>query len=168
MPVRYVYDDHHDRRIDVTNTDVRDSVGNPVRFGTSSSGPNLRITIGNPDVLVSGRQEYKISYLLTGALNPFADHDEFYWNVTGNGWEAPIDAAGALVKTPVDTNGPIQRVQCLQGPVGATDPCKTSQIYMPSHTAPEGLPPPETGPQALFESRGILFRGEGMTIVIGL
>src|ERR1700674_1395631 len=78
MPVRYAYDDQHDRKIDVTNTDVRDAGGNPVRFGTSSSGPNLRLTIGNPDLLVSGRQEYKISYLLTGALNPFADHDEFF------------------------------------------------------------------------------------------
>ncbi|HEY8768360.1 MAG TPA: DUF2207 domain-containing protein [Dehalococcoidia bacterium] len=148
MPVRYAYDDQYDRKIDVTNTDVRDAGGNPVRFDTSSSGPNLRITIGNPDVLVSGRQEYKISYLLTGALNPFADHDEFFGNVTGNGWEVPIEQASATVASPASA---IQNIQCFQGPEGTQDPCQSSF----------------TADGAEFRTT-LLAPGEGLTFVIGM
>jgi uncharacterized membrane protein YgcG len=170
MPVRYGYDDKHDRKIDVTNIDVRDAGGNPVRFDTSSSGPNLRLTIGNPDVLVSGRQEYKISYLLTGALNPFADHDEFFWNVTGNGWEASIEEAGARVVAPTNQAhpNPIEKVDCFQGETGATDRCLTSEISSGHLGTAEGLAPLTAGPEANFQSRGTLLPGEGMTIVVGI
>jgi hypothetical protein len=149
MPVRYAYDDKHDRKIDVTNIDVRDAAGNPVQFDTSSSGPNLRLTIGNPDVLLSGRQEYKISYLLTGALNPFADHDEFFWNVTGNGWDVPIEAASAKVTLPPNA---VQKIQCFQGPAGSQDPCQSSS----------------TSNTATFSAIGELPSASGLTIVVGL
>jgi uncharacterized membrane protein YgcG len=170
MPVHYAYDDKHDRKIDATNIDVRDADGNPVQFDTSSSGPNLRITIGNPDVLVSGQQEYKISYLLTGALNQFTDNDEFYWNVTGNGWEASIEAAGARVVAPTNQAhpNPIEKTDCFQGETGATDRCLTSEISSGHLGTAEGLAPLTAGPEASFQSRGTLFPGEGMTIVVGI
>ena len=148
MPVRYSYDDKHDRKIDVTNIDVRGADGNPIQFDTSSSGPNLRLTIGNPDVLVSGRQEYKISYLLTGALNPFADHDELFWNVTGNGWDVPIEQASATVTSAADG---IQRIQCFEGPVGSQAPCRSSS----------------TADTATFRAT-LLEPGEGLTFVVAL
>ena len=32
----------------------------------------------------------------------FSDHDELYWNATGNGWSFPIDHASARVLLPGD------------------------------------------------------------------
>ena len=31
---------------------------------------------------------------------PFADHDEIYWNVTGNYWNFPIARANATITLP--------------------------------------------------------------------
>ena len=41
-----------------------------------------------------------LRYRTTRQLGFFDDHDELYWNVTGNGWDFPIDAASATVALP--------------------------------------------------------------------
>jgi Predicted membrane protein (DUF2207) len=60
-----------------------------------------RIYLGNPKFYISsGRHTYVISYSTNRQLGFFADHDEMYWNVTGNGWIFPIDHASATVTVP--------------------------------------------------------------------
>ncbi len=87
IPVEYEYDKDSNRLIDITGISVSDGLS-PVQFEVSDEGPNRRIKIGDPDVLVSGQQRYVISYTVNDGLNPFDDHDELYWNVTGGDWEA--------------------------------------------------------------------------------
>src|SRR3990172_8183155 len=113
IPVEYAYDKDNNRLIRLTVNTVEDSQGGqPHQFEVFDDGPNLRIKIGDPDVLVSGPQRYRIQYTINRGLNPFPDHDEFYWNVTGNGWPVPIQQASATVRVP----GPgIERVECFQG-----------------------------------------------------
>src|SRR5438270_1107997 len=43
-----------------------------------------------------------IVYSVRNAVKFFEDHDEFYWNVTGNGWPVAIDAASAYIRFPPD------------------------------------------------------------------
>src|SRR5690606_14977328 len=50
-------------------------------------------------------------------LGFFDAHDELYWNVTGNGWEVPIDAAEATVHLP-EFEGELT-VTAYTGPEGA-------------------------------------------------
>lgn len=148
MPVEYEYDDDHNRLISPSDFSVDDG-SSPQPFQLSSEGPNLRIRIGDPDIFVTGAQRYHISYTLERALNPFDDHDEFYWNVTGNKWEAPINSATATVVLP----GPgIRQADCFQGPRGSTDRCSLSFD--------------ETS--ATFASTGVLQPGSGLTLVVGL
>jgi len=90
IPVEYSYDSESNRLIDITAVAVTEG-GSPVRFQTDGSGPLLRIKIGDPDKLVTGEQHYVIDYTVSGALNPFPDHDEMYWNVTGNEWPVRIE-----------------------------------------------------------------------------
>src|SRR6266542_1692870 len=85
MPVEYRYDDKNNRLIDVSDVSVTDG-SSAVPFETSDSRPNMRIKIGDPDKVVSGRQRYVIRYMVHDGLNPFSDHDELFWNVTGNEW----------------------------------------------------------------------------------
>jgi uncharacterized membrane protein YgcG len=64
-------------------------------------GNGLRIRIGSPDSEVpTGRHVYSISYRTTRQVGRFPEFDEFYWNVTGNGWRFPIDNAGVTITLP--------------------------------------------------------------------
>ena len=60
-----------------------------------------RIRIGNADVFLDhGIHVYEIQYRTTRQLGFFEQYDEFYWNVTGNGWTFPIEATTAIVRLP--------------------------------------------------------------------
>jgi len=50
----------------------------------------------------------EIEYEVKNATRFFADHDEFYWNVTGNDWPVPIDHASALVMFPPAAGGQLR------------------------------------------------------------
>ena len=119
MPVEYRYDDSNNRLIDVSDVSVTDGSAE-VPFETSDARPNMRIRIGDPDKLVSGQQRYAISYTVHDGLNPFPDHDELFWNVTGNEWPVSIERASATVVAP---GAGVQRITCSQGPTGSTTPC---------------------------------------------
>ena len=54
-PVRYDFDDEHDRKIDVTDITVTDDAGDPQPYEITDTDPNLVIKIGDPDVLITER-----------------------------------------------------------------------------------------------------------------
>lgn len=57
--------------------------------------------MGDKDVRISpGVHTYKLTYRVGRELGFFEDHDELYWNVTGNEWAFPIDSASATVLLP--------------------------------------------------------------------
>src|SRR5207248_7932310 len=105
-------------RIDVRS--VTDASGRPWQYATSRNGTNEEIKIGDPNQTLTGKQSYRLTYNVRGAFNGFTDHDELYWNVTGNQWGVPIAAAAATVLVP---SGSLQRQTCYQGPNGSTEPC---------------------------------------------
>lgn len=119
IPVRYRYDDTHDRYLDVTVASVTDGT-RPVEYTTSNDGSTFTVKIGDPNFTVSGPQRYVITYRVVGALNAFTDHDELYWNVMGFGWGVPKTKAVATVILPT---GALQKATCYQGPSGSTEPC---------------------------------------------
>ena len=51
-------------------------------------------------VLAPGLHEFVLTYRMTGQIGMFAENDELTWNVTGSGWEAPIDQASCVVLCP--------------------------------------------------------------------
>ena len=50
--------------------------------------------------LSPGRHEFFLSYRMTGQTGLFESNDELTWNVTGSGWEAPVDRASCTVLCP--------------------------------------------------------------------
>jgi len=148
IPVEYEYDKDNNRLIRLTSITVDDGQ-QPHRFEVLSNGINTRIKIGDPDVLVSGTQRYRIQYTINGGLNPLDDHDEFYWNVTGNEWPVRIRSASAAVTI---ASPSIQRDTCYEGPRGSTRTCASSD---------------STDASATFSS-GSLPEGSGLTIVVGV
>ncbi|HJD96657.1 DUF2207 domain-containing protein, partial [Mailhella massiliensis] len=51
-------------------------------------------------VLEPGVHEFFLSYRMTGQVGLFGENDELTWNVTGSGWEAPVDEASCTVLGP--------------------------------------------------------------------
>ncbi|MEP7042557.1 MAG: DUF2207 domain-containing protein [Dokdonella sp.] len=151
-------------------TDYRDAAGNRVHvdfeplgllrdghdepFHTEAQGNGVRVYFGSSDsVLAPGDYAYALRYHTTRQLGFFADHDELYWNVTGNGWDFPIDAASATVTLP--------------GAIAATD------IQVEGYTGAQGskaqdyIASADAASHAQIRSTRALAPREGLTVVVG-
>ena len=146
IPVEVSFDADNNRLMAIS--DVRVDGGIP--FETSRDGANLRIKIGDADVFVTGEQRYRISYTVHDGLNAFMDHDELFWNVTGNYWEVPIESASASVELP---GAGVTAVLCFEGPLRSNAPCASSST---ESTASFTLNASSLGPR------------EGLTVVVGI
>ena len=120
----------------------------PAQYTTDNTGGTVTIKIGDPDRTVTGVHTYTLTYLVRGVMNAFADHDELYWNATGNGWDVPIAAATVRVTAP---EAP-QKAVCWAGAPGAARSCRQARIA-------DG--------DAVFTQRG-LGPHEGLTVVVAL
>ena len=70
-------------------------------YSISPQKNGLRIYIGNPSILLSpGLYRYEILYKTDRQLGFFPRYDELYYNITGNGWEFPIEHAIATIILP--------------------------------------------------------------------
>ncbi len=130
---------------------TRDGVDEPWRIESRENG--VRVYIGDPDKDVPvGEHEYVLRYRTDWQLGFFPDHDELYWNVTGNGWHFPILAATAEVTLPAPLPADDLKVDAYTGPAGAQGRQWVSRI--------------ENGGVARFASTNALQPGEGLTIVV--
>lgn len=151
--IPYIYADSLGRNIrtPVNILSVTDGSDNKIKFKTTRKGNIINIRIGDPDKYVSGRQTYVISYKVENAVLFFDDHDELYWNVTGNYWKAAINNAGCLVSLAGEKTRDLW-ASCYTGAIGSTESaCKyTNSDGLVEFTAGRGLSP-----------------GEGLTIAYG-
>lgn len=61
----------------------------------------VEIFIGDENVFLDrGEHEYVLTYTTSDQLGFFENHDELYWNVTGNGWIFEIEQAEAIIRLP--------------------------------------------------------------------
>jgi hypothetical protein len=75
--------------------------GAPEAYHTEGLTNGVRVYIGRKDyMLPPGEYTYTLTYRTDRQLGFFSNHDELYWNVTGNGWVFPIDEASAVVVLP--------------------------------------------------------------------
>ncbi|MGV2098368.1 DUF2207 domain-containing protein [Rhizobium sp. 21-4511-3d] len=119
FPLTFTDENGRLRSVDFDVVSVtRDGQDEPWKTESISGG--IRIYAGSEDVMLSpGRHRYVFTYRTNRQIRYFPDHDELYWNVTGNGWIFPIMAATATVNLPegvtaTDTN-------FFTGPLGAKD-----------------------------------------------
>ena len=100
---------------------VRDANNEPYDFTTNRQKNTIQIKIGSASKYVTGIVTYIISYDISGALTYYSDHDELYWNITGNGWQVPILKATAEVVLPEQITASDIKSICFTGSVGSTD-----------------------------------------------
>ena len=95
----------------------RDGYPEPAAIEPISNG--VRVRIGDADKMLDpGDHRYLIRYRTTRQIGRFADYDELYWNVTGNGWVFPIDVAESRIRLPEAVKFGQRAV--YTGPQGAT------------------------------------------------
>lgn len=99
---------------------VADNAGKPWPFRISTTGDQVHIRIGDPKRYVNGRQSYVITYEVENAVLFLEDHDELYWNVTGNFWKAPIKESSATVNLAAGRSIDL-RAACYTGVQGAQE-----------------------------------------------
>ncbi len=83
---------------------ITDDAGNTLKFDSSRERHYRKLKITVPGA-VDSRRTIVIEYSVSDALRFFADHDELYWNVTGDDWDVPIHAASAHIVLPGATTG---------------------------------------------------------------
>ena len=94
--------------------------GQKIPYKTESISNGVRVYLGDPDSLAPlGRRTYTLSYVTTHQVGFFENHDELYWNVTGNGWNFFIDEARFSLSIPGDT--PFNSVEFYTGWQGSRD-----------------------------------------------
>jgi uncharacterized membrane protein YgcG len=152
--IPYVYSDS---QVDSVKTptgilSVRDGAGRKIRYKISRTGNLINVRIGDPGEYVTGFQKYEIYYKVENAVLFFEDHDEIYWNVTGNYWKAPIKHAQCSVR--LGTEGITKKYQasCYTGRTGSDE---SSCRFTPYENFIE------------FSAQRSFSAGEGLTIAYG-
>lgn len=124
--------------------------GRQEAFRTEDVSGGIRIYAGSGDTHLSpGEHTYVITYRSSRQIRHFDDHDEFYWNVTGNGWQFRIEKASARVTLPA---GRVTQTAVFTGPQGSRASNATKEA---------------SGPQATFATTLPLRREQGLTVVVG-
>ncbi|MDH4230807.1 MAG: DUF2207 domain-containing protein [Nitrospirota bacterium] len=130
---------------------VEDANGGKLRAKIINKGNVVHIRIGDPDSYVSGLQKYEIFYKVENAVLFLDDHDELYWNVTGNYWQAEIRQARCTVSLEGEQTKALLTA-CYTGRLGSSEKACT---YGAINNTVE------------FEAGRSLFPGEGLTIAYG-
>ena len=102
---------------------VTDGKGRPWKYKTNKAGPLIHIRIGDAKKYIRGHHSYVITYRVENAILFFEDHDELYWNVTGNDWKAPIKEASATVFLMGKNKSKNLMVTGFEGRYGSKEEC---------------------------------------------
>jgi uncharacterized membrane protein len=130
---------------------VTDQSGKPWKYQVTKTGPVVNIRIGDAKGYVEGRWTYMITYEVENVILFFNDHDELYWNATGNYWKAPIKEASATVSLTTKNKGKNLMAAGYEGGYGSKEECGY-ETYDNS---------------GKFYTKRSLKMGEGMTIAFG-
>jgi uncharacterized membrane protein len=99
IPVEYVTPQGLNYTLFLTVKSVTGSDGRALKFDSSRVRHYRKLKIYIPDADDSV-QTISIEYTISDAIKFFEDHDELYWNVTGDEWDVPIEYARASILLP--------------------------------------------------------------------
>jgi hypothetical protein len=123
--------------------------GKKEQFSVDQGAKETEVKIGDSDKTITGTHLYTIKYNVDNGIGSnYSDHDEIYWNVTGNDWDVPIDSASSVVQT--DFGVQPNRVICFSRSANLNAQyCRWPESFNPVITTAPMQP------------------GEGLTVVYG-
>jgi len=99
IPIQNVTSRGERRNLGFRLESVTDETGTRLEAAKGRRGADIDLKIRVPGAADAVRTVV-IRYRITGGLRFFEDHDELFWNVTGDGWAFPIHAARARISLP--------------------------------------------------------------------
>jgi len=126
IPIAYPGPNGTNYELFMAVTSVTDGNGGKLKYDSTTSNGARELTIYIPDA-VDATRTVEIVYRVRNATRFFDDYDEFYWNVTGNDWQVPIDHAAATVQLPAPAAGSL-RAQAFTGVYGSTEHDATATV----------------------------------------
>lgn len=120
-------------KLDINVLSVKDQQGAAYTYKNFIENDYYTIQIGDAEKFVTGQKIYDISYQVKGALTYFSDHDELYWNVTGNDWVVPIVETEVIVGLPQDFSSDRLNALCFTGYVGSEEQLCEATISGTNH-----------------------------------
>jgi len=104
IPVEYVTPQGFNYSLFVKFKDATDAADQPLKVESSRQGHYLKWKIYVDDA-TDAERTIKLHYQVRNGLKFFEDHDELYWNVTGDEWDVPVGNASAQIFLPPGVTG---------------------------------------------------------------
>ncbi len=117
IPVTYRTPQGFNWTLGLSLQSARDGEGRPLRVEASRERHYIKFKIWVPGA-ANATRTVVLRYRATNGLRFFEDHDELYWNVTGDGWDVGIGAAAARIELPPGAGG--VRAIAFNGAYGST------------------------------------------------
>jgi uncharacterized membrane protein YgcG len=152
IPFRYADESGNIVRTPLEVLSVTDGSGKSRQYKVSKRGNLVNIRIGDPRTYIDGVRTYVITYNVENAILFLDDHDELYWNVTGNYWRCQVRKASANVVLAARKQSGDFWAACYTGPLNSGE---SACGFDTSHNSGE-----------FFTKRNLAPR-EGFTIAFG-
>jgi Predicted membrane protein (DUF2207) C-terminal domain/Predicted membrane protein (DUF2207) N-terminal domain len=149
IPVEYRTPQGLNYTLRLTFDSITDGAGDALKWESSRERHYRKLKIWVPGAQDTTKTVV-IRYRVANGLRFFEEHDELYWNVTGDEWDVPIQSASAEIRLPAGATG--IRAAAFTGGYGSTDKDATVAIEPPS--------------VRIKTTAGLSFR-EGLTAVVG-
>jgi hypothetical protein len=117
IPVKYRTSQGFNWTLGLDLEGATDESGHALKVDASRERQYVKYKIWVPGA-EDARHTIALRYRATNGLRFFEDHDELYWNVTGDEWDVPLQAAMARIELPPGTGG--VRAIAFNGAYGAT------------------------------------------------
>jgi uncharacterized membrane protein len=104
IPVEYETPQGFNYSLFVKFKGATDAAGQPLKVESSREGHYLKWKIYIDDA-TDVERTIQVHYQVRNGLKFFEDHDELYWNVTGDEWDVPIGNASAEILLPPGVSG---------------------------------------------------------------
>lgn len=117
VPVQYRTPQGFNWSIRLSLVSATDDQGNSLRTETSREGHSIQYKMWVPGA-ADAVKTIVLRYRVQNALRFFEEHDELYWNVTGDEWDVPLGMVTAAITLPPRAAG--IRATAFNGVQGAT------------------------------------------------
>jgi uncharacterized membrane protein YgcG len=117
IPVTYRTPQGFNWTLGLSLQSATDGEGRPLRVEASRERHYIKFKIWVPGAADATRTVV-LRYRATNGLRFFEDHDELYWNVTGDEWDVGLGAAAARIELPAGAEG--VRAIAFNGAYGST------------------------------------------------
>jgi uncharacterized membrane protein len=117
VPVEYRTPQGFSWTLRLEDISATDGEGTPLKVERSRERHYLKLKLWVPGAN-NATKTVVLHYRVTNGLRFFEDHDELYWNITGDEWDVPIEAVTARIDLPSSVTG--VRAIAFDGAYGST------------------------------------------------